>query len=74
MAEYARLARDAGAKIIGGCCGTSPAHLAAMRDALDRHTPRGRPDAEAVIAALGPLASPPSTATSTRRPNRRRAV
>ncbi len=73
MAEYARLARDAGARIIGGCCGTSPEHLAAMRDALDRHTPRPRPDREQVIASLGPLASPPSTAVSTRRPNRRRA-
>src|SRR5690606_28651918 len=35
MAEYARLARDAGARIIGGCCGTSCEHLAAMRQALD---------------------------------------
>ena len=33
-AEYARAARDAGASLIGGCCGTTPAHLAAMRDAL----------------------------------------
>ncbi len=73
MAEYARLARDAGARIIGGCCGTSTVHLAAMRDALDRHSPRPRPERDAVIAALGPLASPPSTATSTRRPNRRHA-
>ena len=73
MAEYARLARDAGARIIGGCCGTSPDHLAAMRAALDRHSPRARPDLEQVVAALGPLVSPPSTAVSTRRPNRRRA-
>ncbi len=73
MADYARLARDAGAAIIGGCCGTSPAHLAAMRDALDRHTKRARPEREAVIAALGPLVSPPSAATAPRRPNRRRA-
>ena len=35
MAEYAICARAAGAQIIGGCCGTSPAHLRAMRDALD---------------------------------------
>ena len=73
MAEYARLARDAGASIIGGCCGTSPAHLAAMRDALDRHTKRARPDIDAVVAALGPLVAPPSTATSSRRPSRRRS-
>ena len=38
MADYVRLAVDAGAKIVGGCCGTSFAHLAAMREALDAHT------------------------------------
>jgi homocysteine S-methyltransferase len=27
MAEYAVLARDAGARIIGGCCGTTPDHI-----------------------------------------------
>ena len=35
MADYARIALDAGAKIIGGCCGTTPDHIAAMRRALD---------------------------------------
>ena len=34
MADYALFARDMGAKIIGGCCGTSPAHVAAMTAAL----------------------------------------
>ena len=36
--DYARLARewlDAGARIIGGCCGTTPAHTAALRELLD---------------------------------------
>ena len=33
MAEYVRMAVDAGARIIGGCCGTTPAHLRAMREA-----------------------------------------
>ena len=42
MGEYAVLARDAGAKIIGGCCGTMPEHLRAMRAALES-TPRGTP-------------------------------
>ena len=32
MAEYARVVRDAGAKIVGGCCGTSPEHLQALRN------------------------------------------
>jgi 5-methyltetrahydrofolate--homocysteine methyltransferase len=36
MAAYAIAARDAGARIIGGCCGTGPAHVAAMRAALRR--------------------------------------
>jgi len=34
MAEYARKARSAGAKLIGGCCGTTPAHIEAMAKAL----------------------------------------
>jgi S-methylmethionine-dependent homocysteine/selenocysteine methylase/SAM-dependent methyltransferase len=43
--EYAELAlawRAQGAQIIGGCCGTSPAHIAAAREALRATTP-GRP-------------------------------
>lgn len=33
MAELARKLRGLGVKIVGGCCGTSPAHLAAMGEA-----------------------------------------
>ena len=33
--EYAWLFRQAGADLIGGCCGTTPAHISAIRDALD---------------------------------------
>ena len=58
MAAYAGLAVDAGARIIGGCCGTKPAHLAAMRRALDAHRPGVRPSLEAIVAALGPLVAP----------------
>jgi methionine synthase / methylenetetrahydrofolate reductase(NADPH) len=32
--EYALSFREAGASIVGGCCGTTPAHIAAMRRAL----------------------------------------
>ncbi len=70
MQDYARLARDAGARIIGGCCGTSPGHLAAMRKALDAHAPRQRPDLATVIAAQGPLVAPPVAAGRTRRTRR----
>jgi 5-methyltetrahydrofolate--homocysteine methyltransferase len=55
MAEYARLVRDAGARVIGGCCGTTPEHIRAMRDALAEHTPGERPTVEAVVARLGAL-------------------
>ncbi len=55
MADYARLARDAGAKIIGGCCGTSCTHLAAMRAALDDYTPSPRPTLAEIVEKIGPL-------------------
>lgn len=35
FAEYALAFAAAGAGIIGGCCGTTPAHITAMRAALD---------------------------------------
>ena len=33
-AEYTKRWQDAGASIIGGCCGTTPAHIKAVRDML----------------------------------------
>src|SRR2546422_580298 len=39
MAEYAARMVEAGARIVGGCCGTTPQHIAAMREALDRQRP-----------------------------------
>lgn len=34
MAAYAQRVQAAGARLIGGCCGTTPTHIAAMRAAL----------------------------------------
>ncbi|MDE4174674.1 betaine--homocysteine S-methyltransferase [Phaeobacter sp. PT47_59] len=57
MGEYAVMARDCGAKIIGGCCGTMPDHLRHMRDALDSR-PRGeRPTLDRIVEVLGPFTS-----------------
>lgn len=57
MAEYAVLARDLGARIIGGCCGTTTEHLRAMRAALETR-PRGeRPSLETITATLGAFSS-----------------
>jgi homocysteine S-methyltransferase len=33
--EYALSLRDAGANVVGGCCGTTPQHIAAMKKALE---------------------------------------
>jgi 5-methyltetrahydrofolate--homocysteine methyltransferase len=60
MAKYVHKALDAGARIIGGCCGTSPVHLAAMRSALDAHKASRRPTLDEVIEEIGPLVSPPN--------------
>ncbi len=57
MAEYAVLARDAGVRIIGGCCGTAPDHLRAMRAALEERAPGPRPTLEAIAGALGAFSS-----------------
>jgi RNase H-fold protein (predicted Holliday junction resolvase) len=57
MADYARIALDAGAKIIGGCCGTSPEHLASMRHALEAHTKGKRPTIELVEEKLGAVSA-----------------
>jgi methionine synthase I (cobalamin-dependent) len=35
FAEFAAYARDLGARVIGGCCGTTPAEIAAIRSALE---------------------------------------
>jgi 5-methyltetrahydrofolate--homocysteine methyltransferase len=57
MAEYAVLARDAGVKIIGGCCGTMPEHLRAMRVALESRPKGNRPSLETIQAKLGGFSS-----------------
>ena len=39
MAEHAGRLLELGAAIIGGCCGTTPEHIAAMRETLRNHRP-----------------------------------
>ncbi len=73
MQAYARLAADCGARIIGGCCGNKPAHVAAMRRALDAHIAGPRPSIEAIVAALGPLVAPAAEEKGGRSRRRERA-
>jgi 5-methyltetrahydrofolate--homocysteine methyltransferase len=55
MADYARLARDAGARIIGGCCGTTGVHVRAMVDALAAHARAPAPTHEQLEQRFGPI-------------------
>lgn len=71
MATYARLVRDAGARIIGGCCGTRPMHIQAMAHALTGE-PGPVPDRAAIEAALGPVAEAANQAAPKPRERRRR--
>lgn len=70
MANYARLAIDGGARIIGGCCGTTPEHLAAMRASIDEHERGDRPTLDAIITKIGPLKNS-APAENMTRPTRR---
>ncbi|MEO0621474.1 MAG: betaine--homocysteine S-methyltransferase [Pseudomonadota bacterium] len=75
MATYACLARDAGARLIGGCCGTRPVHLTAMRTALEAHTVGTRPALEDIVSSIGPFSSASDgtgDAETAERPRRRR--
>ena len=57
MADYACLARDAGAKIIGGCCGTRPEHLEKMKEALETRPKGERPTLDQITGAVGAFSS-----------------
>jgi 5-methyltetrahydrofolate--homocysteine methyltransferase len=57
MADYACLARDSGAKIIGGCCGTTPIHLKEMKYALESRPPKPPPTHIQITQCLGAFSS-----------------
>lgn len=57
MAEYAGYAIDAGAMVVGGCCGTTPGHVAAMREAIDGHVRRPPPGLDVIRSRLGEVSA-----------------
>ena len=64
MADYAARMITAGARMVGGCCGTTPQHVRAMRQALDRVAP-GRGGARLESARRrAEVVEPPSLSTT----------
>jgi methionine synthase I (cobalamin-dependent)/5,10-methylenetetrahydrofolate reductase len=56
FAEFAAHARDLGAKVIGGCCGTTPAEIAAIRSAVEEERRPRAPlvfESPELVVALG---------------------
>src|SRR2546422_10682345 len=56
MASYARRMIEAGARIVGGCCGTTPEHIKKIRDYVASVVPRHQPavvSRETVAAPAG---------------------
>jgi len=68
MADYAARMIAAGARMVGGCCGTSPEHIRAMREAVDRHVPRVGAATVAAPRRARPEAGPAPTLLTTAAP------
>ncbi len=66
MATYARHLVQAGAKIIGGCCGTTPDHIHAMVEGIRPLTPR--------LAGSGVVERPSVVVTSDAGPSPRKSA
>src|SRR3990172_5791725 len=49
--QYANAFRQAGAALVGGCCGTTPGHIRAMREALD-NPPQAAENGNGVIRVM----------------------
>ena len=54
-AKQAVRALRAGASLLGGCCGTTPEHIRALREAMPSELPASRETDEAQVKALPPL-------------------
>ena len=54
FAEFAREAAGLGVRILGGCCGTTPAHIHAMAEAVKSLRPAKQHSTATVVAAVQP--------------------
>jgi methionine synthase I (cobalamin-dependent) len=71
MVDYVELALRSGARIIGACCGSTPDHIAAIREAVDTFAGGELPSFEEIQQRLEATAVRPNDTTE-RRSGRRR--
>ena len=74
MAKYAKMAFNCGAKIIGGCCGTTPDHIKAMRLSLEGCSQAVIPDVDEICANIGPFSSESDGTDGTKKRTRKRRI
>lgn len=62
FAEFAARAVELGVKLVGGCCGTTPAHVRAMRERLASHLPAEKlpPGADVHVIERAPIEAEPT--------------
>lgn len=73
MTAYAELALDAGARIVGACCGSVPDHIAQIRRTVDTYEPKAVLDRVEIVDRLGaPSPTSPSVGRRGRGDGRRR--
>src|SRR5271156_5003011 len=58
MASYTRKFVAAGVQLVGGCCGTTPDHIRAMKAALRVREARGKAASAQVVGAAAPIVAP----------------
>jgi len=66
MAEYARRMVALGVRFVGGCCGTSPAHIRKIRQVVDATTSPPVPTRSATIQSARETTAVPPTALAER--------
>ena len=59
FAEFAREAAEIGVRLLGGCCGTTPAHIRAMAEAVKSLRPAKTHPSATVVAAAQPVVVTP---------------
>ena len=72
MAKYAVMARNSGATIIGGCCGTKSEHLLSMRSALENESLSAVPSLQQIELEIGSFSSQIRKIIKENKPKRRR--